>query len=136
MTDQATLISRDELDNGEPLNDWEWETEFKAMAWGRIERLKTAKLSRVELYQELIQLMLELEVYWCGQSLERQRDTARDVRELLRECEAQKEKMQSWARHQIAQRAPEFKAALDFRDRMKEFEKDFRRRHPKRGELF
>jgi hypothetical protein len=69
------------------INDWEWEINCKADVKARIERLETETL---------------LEVYWRGQAPERQRETAREVRDLLRTCEALKERMQTWARKKIA----------------------------------
>jgi hypothetical protein len=84
------------------INDWEWEIRCKADVKARIERLETEKFSRLELYEELLELMAMLEVYFRGQAPERQRETARDVRDLLRTCEAMKERMQTWARKKIA----------------------------------
>jgi hypothetical protein len=82
-------------------NDWEWELACKADVRARVERLETEKFSRLELYEELIELMAVLEVYWKGQEPERQRETARDVRDLLRTAEALKARMQTWAREEI-----------------------------------
>jgi hypothetical protein len=83
-------------------NDWEWELACKADVRARVQRLETEKFSRLELYEELLELMAVLEVYWKGQEPERQQETAREVRDLLRTSEALKERMQTWARKKIA----------------------------------
>jgi hypothetical protein len=84
------------------LTDWEWEVKLSADVKARVKRLETEKFSRLELYEELIELMALLEVYWKGQAPERQQETAREVRDLLRTSEALKERMQAWARKKIA----------------------------------
>ena len=82
--------------------------------------------------------MLVLEVYWCGLAEERQQSTAKQVRDLLRKFEALKERMQTWARKEIARRVPTGRRigegvpnTLD--DEWKQERKDFRARHPKQG---
>ena len=45
-----------------------------------------------------------LEVYWLGQTPERQRVTARDVRDMLRRFEALKERIQNWAQKELRKR--------------------------------
>ena len=95
---KPSLMRRFEIDID---NDWEWELACKADVRARVQRLETEKFSRLELYEELIELMALLEVYFLGQEPERQRETARDVRDLLRTCEALKERMQTWAREEI-----------------------------------
>jgi hypothetical protein len=84
------------------LTDWEWEIKLSADVKARAERLETEKFSRLELYEELLELMAVREVYWRGQTPERQRETAREVLDLLRTSEALKERMQTWARKKIA----------------------------------
>jgi hypothetical protein len=99
----------------------------------RLATLKETKPSLLQIYEELIELMLELEVHWRGQSPEDQQRSAKDVREVLRECQALKERIHKWSMKQFAQRADGAKDALSLADRMKEFGKDLRRRHPKQG---
>src|SRR5262249_52998835 len=108
-----------------------WEIECNADVVARIKRLETAKLSRLELYEELIELMLVLEVYWRGLAPERQQRTAKEIREVLRKCEALKERMQDWARKELARRTkPDaFKLSEDLR----KIKADWKARHPKFG---
>jgi len=129
-----------EMEKFEDVTDWEWEINCNADAIARVKRLETEKFSRFELYEELLELMALLEVYWCGQPPERQRETAKEVRDLLRKFEALKERMQGWARKELARRLPRTRARRigedvpnTFGDTMKELRKDFRARHPKRG---
>jgi hypothetical protein len=68
------------------------------------------------LYEELLELMAVLEVYWRGLSPERQQETARDVRDLLRKFETLKERMQTWARKELARRLPRTRARLIGKD--------------------
>jgi hypothetical protein len=46
--------------------------------------------------------MAVLQAYWLGQAPERQQETAREVRDLLRKSEQLKERMQTWARKKLA----------------------------------
>jgi hypothetical protein len=92
------------LDNEDLENDWCWEVEISADVAARVERLKTGQFTRLELYEELLELMAVLEVYWCGLLPERQRETARECRDLLRKFEALKERMQTWAAREIRKR--------------------------------
>jgi hypothetical protein len=123
----------------EDVTNWEWEINCSADAIARVKRLETEKFSRLELYEELIELMALLEVYWRGQTEERQQQTAREVRDVLRRCEAQKERMQTWARKELARRLPKTRRLIGddvpntLEDAMKEHRKDFRARHPKQG---
>jgi hypothetical protein len=93
---KAAAAKRFEVDN-----DWEWEINCAADAAARVKRLETTKLNRFELYEELLELMALLEVYWCGLAPERQRETAKEVRDLLRKFEAQKARIQTWAAREL-----------------------------------
>jgi hypothetical protein len=84
--------------------DLAWEMDISADVIRRLKRLEGRKFSRFELYEELIELMSLLEVYWLGQTPERQRVTARDVREVLRRFEALKERIQNWAQKELRKR--------------------------------
>ena len=99
MTRQLAALG---LDNEDLENDWAWDVDISADVAARVERLKTGQFTRLELYEELLELMAVLEVYWKGQEPERQQETAREVRDLLRTSEALKERMQAWARKKIA----------------------------------
>ena len=90
-----------EMEKFEDVTDWEWEINCNADAIARVKRLETEKFSRFELYEELLELMALLEVYWCGLAPERQRETAKEVRDLLRKFEAQKARIQTWAAREL-----------------------------------
>jgi hypothetical protein len=65
MTEQsAALFDGDDL---------AWEMDISADAIRRLKRLEGREFSRFELYEELVELMVVLEVYWLGQTPERQR---------------------------------------------------------------
>jgi hypothetical protein len=136
MTHQLAALG---LDNEDLENDWCWEVECSRALRERIKRLETAKLSRFEIYEELLELMAELEIYWRGLSEDRQKETAKECREILRRCEASKERIQTWARKELARRLPRTRRVIGedvpntFGDTMKALRKDFRARHPKRG---
>jgi hypothetical protein len=98
MTRQLAALG---LDNEDLENDWAWDVDIGADVAARVERLKTGQFSRLELYEELLELMAVLEVYWRGLSEERQRETAPKVRDLLRKFEASKARIQSWAAREI-----------------------------------
>lgn len=86
-------------------DDLAWEMDISAVAIRRLKRLESReRLSHFEIYEELTELMSLLEVYWLGQTPERQRVTARDVREVLRKCEALKTRMQDWAQKELRKR--------------------------------
>jgi hypothetical protein len=128
------------LDNEDLENDWAWDVDISADVAARVERLKTGQFTRLELYEELLELMAVLEVYWRGVTPERQQTSARKVRDLLRKFEALKERMQTWARKELARRLPRTRARLmaedvpnHLDDAMNELRKDFRARHPKLG---
>jgi transcription initiation factor IIE alpha subunit len=87
MTEQSAALF-----DGE---DLAWEMDISADAIRRLKRLESREFSRFELYEELVELMAVLEVYWIGQTPERQRVTARQVREVLRKCEALKARIQN-----------------------------------------
>ena len=84
--------------------DLAWEMDISADAIRRLKRLESREFSRFELYEELVELMAVLETYWMGQTPERQRVTARDVREVLRKCEALKTRLQNWAQKELRAR--------------------------------
>jgi hypothetical protein len=98
MTQQLAALG---LDNEDLENDWSWEVECSQALRQRIKRLETAKLSRFELFEELLELMAELQVYWRGLSEDRQKETARECREILRRCEASKARIQTWAAREL-----------------------------------
>jgi hypothetical protein len=50
------------------LTDWEWEVKLSADVKARVKRLETEKFSRLELYEELLELMGVLQAYWRGQT--------------------------------------------------------------------
>jgi predicted ATP-dependent protease len=85
--------------------DLAWEMDISADAIRRLKRLESREqLSHFEIYEELTELMSLLEVYWLGQTPERQRVTARDVRDMLRRFEALKERIQNWAQKELRKR--------------------------------
>jgi hypothetical protein len=78
MTKLAALV----LDNEDLENDWCWEVEISADVAARVERLKTGQFTRLELYEELLELMAVLEVYWRGLSTNLRAKSARPVAQI------------------------------------------------------
>lgn len=88
-------------------NDWSWNVDWVADTHKRLKRLETGHFTRFELYEELMEIMCCLEVFWLGCSPKDQMRTARAARELLRKCEALKERMQNWAAKEIRRKMRE-----------------------------
>jgi hypothetical protein len=82
-------------------SDYAWDVEISVDVRARVERLETGQFTRLELYEELLELIAVLEAYWRGLSPEHQQTTARKVRDLLRKFEALKERMQTWAAREL-----------------------------------
>jgi len=103
MTKAVTSTVHDEDIN----NDWAWEIDCNSDVLARVKCLETTKLSRLELYEELLELMALLELYWRGLKPERQLTTARKVRMVLHKFQALKDRMQDWAAKELRKRIKE-----------------------------
>jgi hypothetical protein len=109
MTNEAALLA----DEDDLTTDWEWEINWTADVFRHVERLEGRTLTSLpEFYEELLQFMAELEVYWMGLTRERQRETARAAREVLRKFEEMKTRVQDFARREIRKR-PSFRIGRD-----------------------
>jgi len=99
MREQLALVGR--FDDRENITDFEWEVECAALAEQRLLRLETERHSRFECFQELQEIIFDLELYWSGLSPERQLATAKDIREQLRRCQSIKDRQVRWARSEL-----------------------------------
>jgi hypothetical protein len=102
MTNEITALALP-IDD-EPMNDWEWEIYINADIVARLKRLESKKFTRFELYEEILELLAVVQVYWGGMNPERQQETAKDIRDVFRRLEALKARIQNWAHKQIARR--------------------------------